>query len=219
LDDFPACDDIRIKIHTAQERARDAIEAAQRRQEQYANQKRRPITFNVDDQVLLKSDSFRDPAASTEATRKIGPRYLGPFKIIRQIGPVTYELDLPPTMKIHPRFHVSKLKPYLDPTEIEGRPHWELPPPDVIDGQDEYGVEYIVDKRRRHRRTEYLVHWKGYPSYDRTWEPEENLSNAQDAVLGFENRRNQEIATVLEEKNVTGVPSKSHRSDGAAYLW
>jgi hypothetical protein len=35
----------------------------------------------------------------------------GPFKIKRNIKDVSFELCLPPTMKIHPVFHISLLEP------------------------------------------------------------------------------------------------------------
>ncbi len=43
------------------------------------------------------------------------PRYVGPFNIIKQINPVTYQLQLPPQYRICPFFHVSLLKPYRSP--------------------------------------------------------------------------------------------------------
>jgi len=41
------------------------------------------------------------------------PRFCGPFKILERIGPVPYQLVLPPTMKIHDVFHVSLIKKYV----------------------------------------------------------------------------------------------------------
>ena len=51
---------------------------------------------------------------------KLSPRYIGPYKIVRKIGQVAYELDLPPELEsFHPVFHVSMLRKCVgDPTII-----------------------------------------------------------------------------------------------------
>ena len=44
---------------------------------------------------------------------KLAPRYVGPFKILAIIGLVSYQLDLPPYIRIHDVFHISLLKKYV----------------------------------------------------------------------------------------------------------
>ena len=59
---------------------------------------------------------------------KLNPRYIGSFRILERIGPVTYRLELPPKLsRIHNVFHVSMLKKYvLDPSHILEAPLIEL---------------------------------------------------------------------------------------------
>jgi hypothetical protein len=45
---------------------------------------------------------------------KLAPRYIGPFPILEQCGPVAYQLQLPETLSaVHNVFHVSQLKKCL----------------------------------------------------------------------------------------------------------
>jgi hypothetical protein len=57
------------------------------------------------------------------------------------------------------------------------------------DGQMEYQVEEILDMRYKKQGSrkvkQFLVKWKGHPTYESTWEPEENLKNSREAVQKF----------------------------------
>ena len=53
-------------------------------------------------------------------------------------------------------------------------------------GDEEFVVERIVAQRKRGRRTEFLVAWKGYPPEENTWEPRSSLRKARDPLAEFE---------------------------------
>jgi hypothetical protein len=154
------------KIH---EHLRAEMRFSQDRQEEGANNRRIPAPrFEVGDEVWLLSRNMR----TERPARKLDWKRLGRFKILAKVGSYAYKLDLPRTMKVHPVFHVSLLEPAAnDPMPGQQR---EPPPPVVVDGEDEYHVEEILDSKMVRRRLRYLVKWTGYDQPD--WEPAENVN-------------------------------------------
>src|SRR6267154_6842521 len=106
--------------------------------------------MKVGDLVWLKAQNL-----AVRGTRKLLPRWYGPYPIVECKGAVAYQLKLPSEMKIHDIFHVDLLLPYKE-TEAYG-PGYTRPPPDLIEGEEEYEVELIRDVRRkgRSRKREY----------------------------------------------------------------
>ena len=85
----------------------------------------------------------------THPTTKLAPKRFSPLKISRVLSPVVYQLTLPTQWKqkkIHDVFHASLLTPYHE-TEAHGVNHLE-PPPDIIEGEEEYEVEKVLDSKR-----------------------------------------------------------------------
>ena len=85
-------------------------------------------------------------------------------------------------------FHACLLSPYKETDEH--RPNHTDPPPDLIDGENKYKVEAILAHRKRGRQIQYLIKWKGYDPSNNTWEPETNLSNADEILSGYKRHRN-----------------------------
>ena len=83
-------------------------------------------------------------------------------------------------------FHIDLLTPYHK-TPIHGA-NYLCPPPDLIDGEEEYKVKYILAKRRTGRchQLQYFVKWKGYPDADNQWIDAQDMS-ADEAIAEFEN--------------------------------
>jgi len=62
----------------------------------------------------------------------------------------------------------------------------------VIEGEEEWEVEKIINKRKVQGRDKYLVQWKGCMAEEDTWESKENLKNAIELVEEFEREYHRE---------------------------
>jgi len=158
-------------------KARKYMLDAQSRAKILADKKRREWSLNEGDKVLLNS---RHINIQHTGSRKLLPRFIGPFKVLKKIGEVAYKLDLPKNMKCHPVFHVSLLKPF------NGDRDQAPPPPLLIDGEYEWEVKQILDHRGMvPGKRKFLVSWEGQgPEYN-TWEPERNLTNCPDLLSEY----------------------------------
>uniref|UniRef100_A0A1S3WXM6 Tf2-1-like SH3-like domain-containing protein n=1 Tax=Nicotiana tabacum TaxID=4097 RepID=A0A1S3WXM6_TOBAC len=84
---------------------RDQLRTAQSRHKSYADIRRRDLEFDVEDWVFLKVSPMKGVMRFGKKG-KLSPRYVGPYKIIRRIGRVAYELDLLLELEaVHPVFH------------------------------------------------------------------------------------------------------------------
>src|SRR5271169_3980254 len=136
------------------------------------------VPFKKGDQVWLDMRNLK-----TIYHKKMKPKREGPFAITEVIGPVTYRLKLPLTWRIHNVFHATLLKPYKE-TEVHGE-NFTRPPPDLIEGEEVYEIEEILNHRRRGRGFQYYIKWRGYPISDASWEPEHAFSNDGDTLNNY----------------------------------
>jgi len=142
-------------------------------------------TFHKDDLVLLEATNLQ----TTHPKAKLAPQHYGLFKVL-WASPTNCKLALPPQMRIHPVFHNSLLKPYVE-TSAHG-PNFARPPPEIIGGEEgHYKIEKILQSRptRNKKSTKYLVHWKGYTNADRTWVLAKELTHTKELVQEFLSRQ------------------------------
>ena len=154
---------------------RQRIQQAQDRTKSYHDRRRTPLEFQVGDYVLLKVSPMRG-VFRFGRRGKLTPRYVGPYQIIRRVGAVAYELELPSSMStIHPVFHVSMLRKHLADPRITVEPDSVELNPDVtyVDRTIQ-----ILDRDVRRLRTRTVpmvkVQWSSEPT-DVTWELEDSV--------------------------------------------
>ena len=125
-----------------------------------ANRRRRPAPTLLPGQKVWL---LRRHVSTTRPSSKLDVRRLGPFAIIEQIGASAFRLELPPSMQIHPVFHISLLEPFVANT-FRGR-IVAAPLPIEVDGLPEFEVFAILDSKFRRRKLYYLVDWVGYGAF------------------------------------------------------
>nr|GEU29596.1 putative reverse transcriptase domain-containing protein [Tanacetum cinerariifolium] len=82
-------------------------------QKSYADNRRKPLKFSVGDKVLLKVSPWKGVVRFGKRS-KLSPRYVGPFEVVKQVGPIAYRLRLSQELVgIHDTFHVSNMKKCL----------------------------------------------------------------------------------------------------------
>jgi len=70
------------------------LEAAQAHQKSYADKRRKPIEFAVDDHMYIKVSPMKG-VQRFGVKRKLAPRYVGPYRILERKGNVAYKVQLP----------------------------------------------------------------------------------------------------------------------------
>ena len=147
------------------------------------------MELQVGDEVLLSTKTLPVVVAAGGSS-KLSPLYCGPFAVLEKYR-TAYKLDLPQHMKVHPVFHISQLKLYRRPADAART--YEKPRPVIVGEAEEFEVDEIINHRKRKRgrknnKIEYLIVWKGYPVHESTWEPEENVANAQEKIADYYRR-------------------------------
>src|SRR6266478_3076825 len=153
-------------------------------------------------QVWLDATHLKLPHQKAKLTL----RRLGPFRIAKEISPVAYQLILPVNWRIHNVFHALLLNPYHE-TDAHG-PNFTRPPPDLIEGEEEYEVEQIVAHRTfgRSKHLQYLIKWKGYPESDNSWEPADQV-HAPDLVKHYHSAAKNQSALHSAVKDQSAIHS------------
>ncbi|GJV95603.1 putative reverse transcriptase domain-containing protein [Tanacetum coccineum] len=157
---------------------KEKLKAARDRQKSYADNRRKPLKFEVGDRVMLKVSPWKGVIRFGKK-EKLAPRYIGPFEILERIGPVAYRLRLPEELSgVHDTFHVSNLKKCLadaslhvplDEKKIDKTLHFVEEPIEIMDRE--------VKRLKRSKISLVKVCWNSKRGPEFTWEREDYMKS------------------------------------------
>jgi len=131
------------KIRKIQEEAKAALGKAQEEMKKFADRKRgKGEEYRVGDLVLLSTKDLKWQIKG-KRSEKLTERFVDPYKVKGIISSNAIELELPKSIKIHPVVNVSRVRLYK--LQVEGQKK-TLPKPVIIEGEEEFEVEKILNK-------------------------------------------------------------------------
>ncbi|GJT32759.1 putative reverse transcriptase domain-containing protein [Tanacetum coccineum] len=155
---------------------KDRLKAAHDRQKSYADKRRKPLEFSVGDHVLLKVSPWKGVVRFGKKG-KIAPRFVGPFEIIKSVGPVAYRIRLSEELNgVHYTFHVSNLKTCLadprlriplDEIRVDAKLNFVEEPVEILERE--------FNKLKRSRIDIVKVRWNSKRGREFTWEREDQM--------------------------------------------
>ncbi|MCO5568792.1 hypothetical protein L7F22_022492 [Adiantum nelumboides] len=166
---------------------REVEDDTEQKYQKQVNKHRRHTEFNEGDMVLLYVASHRYKTVKS-VFPKLRPRFYGPFKIIKKNSVVSYKLELPPSWgKLHPTFHISWLKQYIQGDSSV--PELSSYVPEIEDEHVILVPEMILNVRQKETRrkltTEFLVKWMDLDESDSTWQTDEEMQQYPNLLQEF----------------------------------
>jgi len=142
------------KMRKIQKKAKAALGKAQEKMRKFTDRKRgEGEEYKVGDLVLLSTKDLKWQMKGRRS-EKLTERFVGPYKIKGIISSNAVELELPKSIKIHPVVNVSRVRLYKP--QVEGQKKIPLKPV-IIEGEEEFEVEKILNKRIVRGKEKFLV--------------------------------------------------------------
>jgi hypothetical protein len=153
-------DDVRYRLHQAQESQRRAYDQHHRR-----------VIYQVGDWALLRLRQRPSATLPRSAAGKLKPRYVGPYRVEEVINDVAVRLQLPAGARLHDVFHVGVLRKFV------GAPPSEPPVlPATLNGATVSAPARVLAGRLARGVKQVLVQWQGEPATAATWEELEDFT-------------------------------------------
>ncbi|GJZ93525.1 putative reverse transcriptase domain-containing protein [Tanacetum coccineum] len=152
------------------------LQAARDRQKSYADNRRKPLEFEVGDRMMLKVSPWNG-VVHFRKKGNLAPRYVWPFEILERISFVAYRLRLPEELSgVHDTFHVSNLKKYLadaslhvslNEIKVDKTLHFVEEPVEIMDRE--------IKSLKRSKISIVKVRWNSKCGLEFTWEREDYM--------------------------------------------
>ena len=127
---------------------------------------------------------------------------------------MAYKLKLPFSMKCHPVFHISLLRPANTESALFPEREQPAPPPVRVDNNQAYfTIDYIMGHEPKNARSheearKYLIKWEGYPLWEATKESTKNIHKDVPHVVEYYWTNCSKISSFTDLQQ----PSSPHRS-------
>ena len=194
--EVPAANEKIRSMQALRDETAERLRRANDSQAKHYNKLHKEQTYKVGDLVMLATKNLKQKRPS----KKLSHKFIGPFRIVDKVGAQAYRLLLPSTFRIHNTFHVSLLEPYrlrdcADASEVF------MQAPELIDDEELWEVEEIVDKVKNKQGVWFKVKWTGWGEVYNQWLPDKELDGARELVHDFEQSRSRReaIEPVQEE--------------------
>ena len=177
----PAADEHLLLLKEAQEDARAALELTAKRMKRfYDNGVTNTPQFEIGDRVYLE----RKKHPKVQPTSKLAPKRDGPYEELEKVTPMNYCPKLTKRDKCHPVFHVDRIRP-AKPAKVVSNRDFSEPPPIVVNEEEGWKVEKVLDSHIKNKKFVYKIKWKRYPDSNNSWEPIDNVKHATKAIADF----------------------------------
>ena len=148
---------------------RERLKVATNRKKSYVDIRRKDIQYEIGKKVFLKVSPWKKVIRFGKKG-KLSPRFIGPYEVIEQVGPVAYRLALPSELeRIHNVFHVSMLRRYKsNPSHVVSLEIIELRP-DLTYEEDPVEILAPEVKELRKKRIPLVkVLWRNHKTEEAT---------------------------------------------------
>ena len=130
--------------------------------------------IQLGDWVMLNSKNLKFKLG----VKKLSPKFVGPFKVIKVVNKVSFRLKLPKSWKVFPVFHKGFLRLYTGKVNKE-----EVHP--IVETGHKFEVEAILGERKVRGKHQFLVKWKNYSLDEASWQTVADRKNCSDLINAY----------------------------------